>query len=216
MGIVGCFVFVFCQHHPFDQLHNLNWGGSRYTHGLICSIYANGCEINKWGVPLSWEFGKIESCQLALFFLPSIYFKHDWKEKLIGVDANGLTQIEVKFETKGPSLEVTKCGASLVFEQDIEDLKQTKAWPVNCNITPYKDDLDTKIKQSWHEARPSGEATGSNDIDPPHPKWIQLPNLIQSLVLCLGKWLGNLCTPGQGNPDSEEEEEVEAEFQWKW
>ena len=93
----------------------------------------------------------------------------------------------------------------MVFEQDIEDLKQTKAWPSSCSITPYEDDLDTKIKQSRDEAGPSGEA--------PHPKWIQLPNLIQSLVPCLGNWLGNLCTPGQGNPDSVEEEEVEEEFQ---
>ena len=130
------------------------------------------------------------------------------------MDANGLSQIEVKFETKRPSLEVTTCGANFVFEQDIEDVKQTKAWSSNHSITLYEDDLDTKIKKSRDEAGHSGEATGSNDIDAPHPKWIQLPNLIQSLVLCLGNWLGNLCTPGQGNPDSEEEEEeVEEEFQ---
>nr|POE89252.1 hypothetical protein CFP56_73170 [Quercus suber] len=94
--------------------------------------------------------------------------------------------IEVKFETEGPGLEITKCGASLVFEQDIEDLKQTKAWPSSCSITPYEDDLDTKIKKSHDEAGPSGEAAGSNDIDAP------LPNLIQSLVPFLGNWLGNL------------------------
>ena len=139
----------------------------------------------------------------TVFFYP--LFRHDWKEKLNGVDANGLTQIVVKFETRGPGLEITKCGASLVFEQDIEDLKQTKAWPSSCSITPIEDDLDTKIKKSRDEAGPSEEA--------PHPKWIQLPNLIQSLVLCLGNWLGNLCTPGpiDGNPDSKEE--VEEEFQ---
>ena len=142
---------------------------------------------------------------LALFFSPSIYLGHDWKEKLNGVDANGLTQIVVKFETRGPGLEITKCEASLVFEQDIEDLKQTKAWPGSCSITPCEDDLDTKIKKSRDEAGPSGEATGSNDIDAPHPKWIQLPNLSQNLVPFLGNWLGNLCTPGQGHPDSVEE-----------
>ena len=199
-GIVVGFVFVFRQHHPFDQLHIFYWGGSIFTHELIGSVYANGCKIAQSELPLCEKVGKIESCQLLLSFFPSI----DWKEKLNGVDANGLTQIEIKFETKGPGLEITKCGASLVFEQDIEDLKQTKAWPNSCSITPYEDDLDTKIKQSRDEAGPSGEA--------PHPKWIQLPNLIQSLVLCLGNWLGNLCTPGQGNPDSVEKE-VEELFQ---
>ena len=212
MGVVGCFVFVFRQRHPFDQLHIFNLGSKRYTHELICSICSNGCEIGKRGLHVSEEFGKIESCQFVLFFLPSIDLGHDWKEELNGVDANGLTQIEVKFEAKGPGLEITKCGASLVFEQDIEDLKQTKAWPSSCSITPYEDDLDTKTKKSRDDG-PSGEATGSNDIDAPHPKWIKLPNLIQSLVPCLGNWLGNLCTPGQGNPDSVEEEEVEEEFQ---
>ena len=197
MGVI----FVVRQHHPFDQLHIFHWRGNRYTHELICSIYANGCEIGKRELPVSEEFGKIESCQLLLSFFPSI----DWKEKLNGVDANGLTQIEIKFETEGPGLEITKCGASLVFEQDIEDLKQTKAWPSSCSITPYEDDLDTKIKKCRDEAGPSGEATGSNDRDAPHPKWIQLPNLSQSLVPFLGNWLGNLCTSGQGHPDSVEE-----------
>ena len=143
------FVFVFRQHHPFDQLHIFNSGDARYTHELIGSIYANGCKIAQSELPLGEKFGKIESCQLLLSFMPSIY----WKEELNGVDANGLTQIEVKFETKGPGLEVTKCGASLVFEQDIEDLKQTKAWPSSsCSITPYEDDLDTKIKKCRDEA----------------------------------------------------------------
>ena len=194
MGIVVCLVLVFRQHH-----HN--------THELICSIYANGCKTGFSRLHLPKEYGKIKSCQLILLFLPSIYFGNDWKERLNVVDANGLTQIEVKFETEGLGLEVTECGANLVFEQDIEDVKQTKAWSSNHSITLYEDDLDTKIKKSRDEAGPSEEA--------PHPKWIQLPNLIQSLVLCLGNWLGNLCTLGQGNPNSEEEEEeeVEEEFQ---
>ena len=200
MGIIGCFVFVFRQHHPSDQLHICYWGSKSCTHGLICSIYANGCKISETGHSVSEKFGKIKSCQLTLIFLPSINFWKGWKERLNEVDANGLTQIEVKFKTKGPGLEVTKCGASLVFEQDIEDFKQTEAWPSSCSITPYEDDLDTKIKKSRDEAGPSGEATGSNDIDAP------LPNLIQSLVPFLGNWLGNFCTPGQGHPDSVEEE----------
>ena len=211
MGIVLCVIFVF-RHHPFDQLQIENCSVGffcTFKHELRCSINADGCEIDTRSLSLSEEFGKIESYHLLLFYLPSRDFISfgNWKEKLIPMDANGLSQIEVKFETKRPSLEVTKCGANLVFEQDIEDVKQTKAWSSNHSITLYEDDLDTKIKQSHDGAGPSGEA--------PHPKWIQLPNLIQSLVLCWGNWLGNLCTLGQGNPNSEEEEEeeVEEEFQ---
>ena len=111
------------------------------------------------------------------------------------VNANGFSKIEVKFEAEGPGLEVTKCGAHLVSERDIEDLiNQTKAGPRSCIITPYDEDgfedseKDTKIKLSNDDsdgegAGPSGEAT-SND-EPPHL------NLIEN-------WFGN--------SDCEEEE----------
>ena len=36
------------------------------------------------------------------------------------MDANGFGQIEIEFEIEGPRLEVTKCGARWVYEQDIE------------------------------------------------------------------------------------------------
>ena len=137
-------------------------------------------------------------------------------ERLNQVDANEFSQIEVKFEPKGPSLEVTKFGAHLVFERDIEDLNQTKVGPRNCIITPYDEDgfddseKDTKIKRSHDNsdgegAGPSGEAT-SNEVDePPHPKRIRLPNLIERLIPHLGNWLGNSSTKEQGDSDWEEE-----------
>ena len=38
----------------------------------------------------------------------------------------------------------------------------------------------------------------SNDVDiPPHPKWIEHPNLIEN-------WIGNLCTQGNSICDEEE------------
>ena len=79
-----------------------------------------------------------------------------------------------------------KCVARLVYEQDIEDLKQM-ARGNNCSITPYEDDLDnlaedTKVKRSRDAsdgdgAGPSGQGT-SNDTDILDPKRTQLPNLI--------------------------------------
>ncbi|KAL4632817.1 hypothetical protein ACB092_04G078300 [Castanea dentata] len=94
-----------------------------------------------------------------------------WKQALNQVDANGFNQIEIIFETDGLGLEVTKCGAHMVFEQDVEDLKQNMVRPSSCSITPYKDDLEdstknTKIKRSHddfgrNEAGPSGERTSN-------------------------------------------------------
>ena len=78
----------------------------------------------------------------------------------------------------------------MIFEQDIEDLKQTKPGSSSCTINPYyeDDDLgdsekDTKIKES-------------RDDEPPHLKWTEHPNLIEN-------WIGNSCIQGQGDFDCE-------------
>ncbi|XP_030932944.1 disease resistance protein RPP2B-like isoform X2 [Quercus lobata] len=183
MGIALCAVYIFRQHHPLHQLHIKNY----CTHELYCSIKANGYQSPGLWLPLSEEFGKIESYHLLQEYYPSTRFESHWKEVL---DANEFLQIEVTFETEGPGLEVTKCGAHLIFEQDIEDLNQTKPGSSSCTITPYyeDDDLgysekDTKIKES-------------RDDEPPHPKWIEHPNLVEN-------WIGNSCIQGQGDSDCE-------------
>ncbi|KAF3948263.1 hypothetical protein CMV_025720 [Castanea mollissima] len=174
-----CAVYIFRQHHAFHQLHINDYEGAMYTHGLLCSIKANGYGPPEVWLPLTEEFGKIESYHLWLEYIP---FESRWKEEL---DANEFTQIEVTFEPETPGLEVMKCGVHLIFEQDIEDLNQS-----SCTITPYyeDDDLgdsekDTKIKESC-------------DDEPPHPKWTEHPNLIEN-------WIGNLCIHGQGDFDCE-------------
>ena len=183
MGIAVCAVFVFRQHHPLHQLHINDYGYMIGTHYLSCFV---GTESKSF--ILSEEFGKIESYQLYLAYFPSTFFGANWKEMLNKVDANGFSQIEVKFEPIGPGLEVTKCGAHLVSRRDMEDLiNQTKAGPSSCIITPYNEDgfedseKDSKIKRSSDDsdgegAGPSGEPT-SND-EPPHL------NLIEN-------WFGN-------------------------
>ena len=188
MGIAVCAVFVFCQHLPLHQLCIEDIGYMKRTHGLGCSI--GGYE--RLSLLLSEEFGKIESHQLWLEYIPSTHFREKWKEILNQVDANGFSQIEVEFEPIGPGLEVTKCGAHWVFERDIEDLNQTKAGPSNCIITPYDEDgfedseKETKIKRSSDDfdgegAGPSGDATSNEE--PPHL------NLIEN-------WFGDLHTQG--------------------
>ncbi|XP_050253162.1 disease resistance-like protein DSC1 isoform X2 [Quercus robur] len=137
MGIAVCAVFVFRQHHPLHQLHIQDYGNMIGTHYLGYSIGG----FTRPSLILSEEFGKIESSQIWLEYETSTNFGTRWKEILNQVDTNGFSQIEVKFEPEGPGLEVTKCGAHLVFERDIEDLiNQTKARPSRCIITPYDED----------------------------------------------------------------------------
>ena len=69
------------------------------------------------------------------------------------MDANGFDQIEIGFETEGPGLEVTKCGARWVYEQAIEDLNQAMRGcsSNSCSITPYENDLEDSAKDSKTE-----------------------------------------------------------------
>ncbi|XP_050255293.1 TMV resistance protein N-like [Quercus robur] len=166
MGIAVCAVYIFHQHHPLLQLHIQN------THGLRCSVKVNGYPSFGVPLPLSVEFGKIESYHLWIEYYPFTCFESYWKEEL---DANEFTQIEVTYEIFGPSLEVTKCGAHLIFEQDIEDLKQTKPGSSSCTITPYYEDDDL------------GDSEKAVMM-----KWIEHPNLIEN-------WIGNSCIQGQGD-----------------
>ena len=187
MGIAVCVVYIFRQHHPLQQLHIHNFRGTIFTHWLSCFVEANGYRSLEAWLPLSEEFGKIESYHL---WLENIFynarFEGHRKEEL---DANEFTQIEVTFETSSLDLEVTKCGAHLIFE-DLEDFNQTKPGSSSCIITPYyeDDDLgDSKKDTKFKESR---------DDEPPHPKWTEHPNLIEN-------WIGNSCIQGQGDSNCE-------------
>ncbi|XP_030941090.1 TMV resistance protein N-like [Quercus lobata] len=172
MGIAMCVVFVFRQHSPFESFVQLDFedlGHNKYTHKLSCSIKFNDYEIFEVANGFSEEFGKIELYHLWLQYLPSQLFHKDWEKALSKSDTNGFSDIKIEFKTWGLGLEVTKCGAHLVFQQDVEDLKQTMVGSSSCSITPYEDDFDgsardTIIKGSHDDydgegAGPSGEGT---------------------------------------------------------
>ena len=202
MGIAVCVVYAFRQHHPLDLRID---GSFEFTHSISCSIKVNRVELYHDGLRLSEENSKIESHHRYLIYLS--FSRWYCKEASSQRDANGFIQIEIKFEPKGPGLEVTKCGAHLVYE---EDLNQTMG---GCSITPYENDIDDSAKDNIikrsRDDYDGDELAGplnSNDIDVPHPKRILFPNLIERLVLCFGNWIGNLCTQGQGDSDCEEEE----------
>ena len=178
IGIAVCVVFII---YPHPSIHVPPSEFYRATHwiNLFCSV--NGSQISEiLTVGLSEQFGKIDSCHLWIKYYP---FKRERGKELSQIDANRLSQIDVKLiiSTVGQGLVVTKWGARLVYEQDIEDLKKNMAGSSSCSITPYEDNLDdsatdTKIKRSRDDfegdgAGPSGEGT-SNEVDEPQPKRI--------------------------------------------
>ena len=174
MGIAVCTVFIPRRYRPLYQLHGEEL--------LLCLIKINKRYLIRRAISLSAEIDKIESSQIYLLYFPSINFKGPWNDVLNQADAYALNQIEVEFRTyltlneadlrlnkadpyASSQLEITKCGAHLVFEQDIEDLKQSKVGSSSCIVTPYEDnDLDDSEKDS--------KIKGSPDAKPPHLKWI--------------------------------------------
>jgi hypothetical protein len=166
IGFVVCAVFVFSEHHPVDQLPSDIWERSLTCYFKVKGAFTLFKSISKG---ISEEFGKIGSHHLWLDYSSHLF--NQSQEILSLIDANGYIQIEISFEPKCPGMVVNKCGACLVYEQDIiEDHNQTMAGSSNIRITPYEDDFDdsakdTKIKPNLDDydgAGPSGEGSSSD------------------------------------------------------
>ena len=175
-GIAVCAVFEILPHL---SLHIPPSEFYRVTHNIRLYYFVNGFRIPEiLRVGLSEQFGKIDSCHLWITYFP---LKRKRGKELSQIDANRLSQIELQILPDGPGLVVTKWGARLVYEQDIEDLKEKMLGSSSCSITPYEDNFDdsatdTKIKRSRDDfegdgAGPSGEGT-FNEVDEPQPKRI--------------------------------------------
>ena len=173
-GIAVCVVFEIRPHLSLHQPPSEFFEATHWiTVQCVCEEFRS---IKAFTVGLSEQFGKIDSCHLWVKYFP---FKRKRGEELSQIDANRLSQIELQIFPDGPGLVVTKWGARLVYEQDIEDLKEKMPGSSSCSITPYEDNLDdsatdTKIKRSRDDfegdgAGPSGEGT-SNEVDEPQPK----------------------------------------------
>ena len=153
-GIAVCAVFVLRQHHPLHQLLSDDqiFEEYKFTHRLSWYLKANGDQSRKsfTRCHFSEQFGKIESYHL---YVDYYFYRFDTLKKTENwiQDANGFVQIEIGFETYGPGLEVTKCGAHLILKQDIEDWNQTMrgcSSSSRCSITPYEDDLEDSAKDT--------------------------------------------------------------------
>ena len=145
IGIVMCAVFVLHHHHPphlspeFSKFYGSNCFVQFYYDVIGTKISGST------GIVFSENFCKIYSPHIWFQYFP---FKGRWDKELSQIDANQLSQIDVKIKTEFSNLEVMKCGARLVNEHDIEDLKQTMAECSSCSITPFVVDLDNSAKDT--------------------------------------------------------------------
>ncbi|XP_030933582.1 TMV resistance protein N-like isoform X2 [Quercus lobata] len=129
-------------------------------------------------------------------YVPCPHFYGDLKKASSKRDANGISEINCFFDTTSPGLEVWNCAAYLVYEHDIEQLKQIQA------ESQSRQFIKRYLDYYGEGAGPSREGT-SNNVGVPLAHYTQrrfdstqLHNLIEGLDLCFGIGIGNLCIVG--------------------
>ncbi|XP_030937948.1 TMV resistance protein N-like isoform X2 [Quercus lobata] len=160
---------------------------SNNGHFLTCRVFINNYEGSSFYVAISTRLVQIKSSHLWMSYRPSQMFTKNNRAVLSRINENGFIKMEVKFSFQydfSHCREIKKCGFRLVYEKDLEDIREMMAQSSNntCS-TPYQG-LDVgldfenategiKMKRSRDEydgAGPSGEGS-SNDV--PHSKRIE-------------------------------------------
>ena len=113
LGIAVCAVFF--SHQILNQV------------SLACWLIVNGKKMHT-ALAMA-DFAALSDHIGLLYLLPQCYHKEDLKS-LCECDANGFTQIGIKFGSEGyelPYITVKKCGLRMVCNKDIKDLKRIMA-----------------------------------------------------------------------------------------
>ena len=175
IGMTVCAVFNCPNLHPNNYVLS--------DHLLFCNIIVNKHEGATIVDFFSTKFVQIKSHHLWMFYLPPQKLYEN--ERFNQIDENGFIQMEIRFHSPLHRwFEFKKCGFRLVYEQDIEDIREMMAQSNNsicitpCEGLDVHHDFDNsvegiKIKRSRDEydgVGPSGEGS-PNDV--PHSKRIQ-------------------------------------------
>ena len=167
MGIAVCIVF-----------------SSVFIPSLTFWLIANGKEMStRIDIPSS-TVGLLD--HIWLFYLLRQFYEVVDREFLKEFEANELSQIGIKIETRHSGMEVKKCGFRMVYKKDIEELNRTMAQSSNTSIIPYED-LDVvhhnfdnsivvvegKAKQICDDYDGVGLSGKGSSNDVPHPKRIE-------------------------------------------
>ena len=117
-GIALCAVFRPPQHHPpNDRRYYLN-----DEFALSCYFAANGDAFCPQPViEFSEEIDTVESDHRWFMYLLPNFFG----EEFLQIADGSSCQLEFTFTSQDPRIEIKKCGAHLVYEEEIEDLKQS-------------------------------------------------------------------------------------------
>ncbi|KAL4626531.1 hypothetical protein ACB092_05G103400 [Castanea dentata] len=165
-GIALCAVFRPLQHHPPNLC-------------LICHFKANGNSVGCHLCTGFWEMSDtFESDHRWFMYLcPNYLFKFYSPKEFYQIADGSSCQLEIVFKPNHTSMiEIKKCGAHMVYEEEMEDLKESMGQnECNSSIILYNEGVDIghfeeniKIKRKLDDENGASGEGSSTHI--PHPK----------------------------------------------
>ena len=164
-GIALCAVFRPHQHRP------PNLGPDH----LSCQFKANGIPAHVLPVVRFWEKSvTVESDHRWFMYLLPNFFRFFFRKELLQIADGSSCQLEIEFIAgEGSMMEIKKCGAHMVYEEEMEDLKQSMD-QTECSIIRYNEGVDhfeEDIKNKRSRDDENGGASGEgSSTHIPHPK----------------------------------------------
>ena len=167
-GIALCAVFGPHQHRPPNHLS--------YNLHLTCYFKANGNYFSSYPfVSVSKEFDTVESDHCWFMYLLPNYLQGFFQKEFLQIANGSSCLLEIEFKSEDPSMmEIKKCGAHVVCEEEMEDLKQSMGQSeCSSSIIPYNEGVDhfeedIKIKPSRDDE--NGASGNGSSTHIPHPK----------------------------------------------
>uniref|UniRef100_A0A7N2LPY1 ADP-ribosyl cyclase/cyclic ADP-ribose hydrolase n=1 Tax=Quercus lobata TaxID=97700 RepID=A0A7N2LPY1_QUELO len=167
-GIALCAVFGPHQHRPPNHLS--------YNLQLTCYFKANGNYFSSYPfVSVSKEFDTVESDHCWFVYLLPNYLQGFFQKEFLQIANGSSCLLEIEFKSEDPSMmEIKKCGAHVVCEEEMEDLKQSMGQSeCSSSIIPYNEGVDhfeedIKTKPSRDDENGASGKGSSTHI--PHPK----------------------------------------------
>ncbi|XP_050286579.1 disease resistance protein RUN1-like isoform X3 [Quercus robur] len=164
-GIALCAVFG-----PLHQHRPPNHGPD----DLLCHFKANG--IPPRSLP-AIRFGEksvtVESDHRWFMYLLPNYFRSFFRKGIFQIADGSSCQLEIEFQSRDPRIEIKKCGAHMVYEEEMEDLKQSMD-QTECSIIPHNESVDhfeEDIKNKRSRDDENGGASGEgSSTHIPHPE----------------------------------------------
>ena len=178
IGIALCTVYGLHDHHP-PQVDQLS-GPLGKSNEILCYLKVNGSYVGTAPFAIVSEEFDIESDHLWFMYLLPNYLRRIFftPEGFLQIADGSSCQLEIELKSRDPRIEIKKCGAHMVYEKEMEDLKLKESMGQNecsSSIIPYNEGVDhfeedIKSKRSRDDENENGGSGEGSSTHIPHPK----------------------------------------------